>query len=410
MSTNDYVSKVQVEKAREWSVMDYLQQYESSDIKRKGKSYKCAFNDGSGGYHDSLWVFNDGWSFSWKSTGKGGFGAIDFLMKCKDMNFQDAVRLLAGEDYTKVTTVHKVTREQAIKAERKEFILPEKNDNHKRVYAYLSSRGLSKNIIQYCLKEHLVYESKMYHNAIFVGYDEQGKARYANKRGTLTGSEFKGEVTGADKHYSFKIMHSDSSTIHLFESAIDSLSWLSFQEIKGVNWQKQSILSLGGVSKSDGNNSKITVPLALQNTLKASAPGATKFVLHFDNDEVGRGAAEDLSKLLSERGYTVSNAPSPKGKDWNDYLVSVREKQTVRYLSEITGTGLNNSQKALEHAKDNSFEGFSNAAVATAYLKTLEGGNHDVSSPDFENTMKNLLPQAKKFLQSAKEKHSRENR
>ena len=39
--------------------------------------------------------------------------------------------------------------------------------------AYLSGRGIDKEIIQFCLESGRVYESEFHHNTVFVGMDEK---------------------------------------------------------------------------------------------------------------------------------------------------------------------------------------------------------------------------------------------
>ena len=68
---------------------------------------------------------------------------------------------------------------------------------------YCTKEHDSLKISNYCKDHSLIYESRPYHNVIFVGYDKDGIARYAATRGTL--SSYKGEVAGSDKHFSFSI-------------------------------------------------------------------------------------------------------------------------------------------------------------------------------------------------------------
>ena len=58
-------------------------------------------------------------------------------------------------------------------------------------------------MIDYCIQTGRLYESLPYHNAVFVGQDQQGQPRYAALRGII--GDFKGEATGSDKRYSFAI-------------------------------------------------------------------------------------------------------------------------------------------------------------------------------------------------------------
>ena len=67
--------------------------------------------------------------------------------------------------------------------------------------AYLNHRGISDEVITYCISHEILYESVPYHNAVFVGKDESGKARYAFLRGIYekNGKGFKMEQTGSEK-------------------------------------------------------------------------------------------------------------------------------------------------------------------------------------------------------------------
>lgn len=79
--------------------------------------------------------------------------------------------------------------------------MPELSETTDRVEKYLQGRGIHPVIIRYCLDNKLLFESADYHNAMFVGYDKDGKARYGALRSTV--SSYKGELTGSDKHFSF---------------------------------------------------------------------------------------------------------------------------------------------------------------------------------------------------------------
>ena len=105
----------------------------------------------------------------------------------------------------------------------KQLLLPKKNQDNQKVIAYLSGRGIDKEIIQFCLESGRVYESEFHHNTVFVGMDEKGNPKYAAIRGI--GTSFIGEANGSDKNYSFSIFTEKSNdTGHLFESVIDLLS------------------------------------------------------------------------------------------------------------------------------------------------------------------------------------------
>lgn len=67
----------------------------------------------------------------------------------------------------------------------KPFVLPPKNDTMRRVFAYLlNHRGIDRDVLCAFVRKGMVYESADYHKVVFVGYDQNGVARHAHKRGT----------------------------------------------------------------------------------------------------------------------------------------------------------------------------------------------------------------------------------
>ena len=91
------------------------------------------------------------------------------------------------------------------------------------------------------------YESVPYHNAVFVGKDESGKARYAFLRGIYekNGKGFKMEQTGSEKKYSFCIPpERETKRVAVYEACIDALAHMTLEEGKRDKYR----LSLGAVS------------------------------------------------------------------------------------------------------------------------------------------------------------------
>lgn len=104
--------------------------------------------------------------------------------------------------------------------------------------------------------------------------------------------------------------------MHLFESAIDLLSFVSILHMKGQDWNRDAFLSLAGVFQSKRQD---VFPVALQRYLDQHKEVQT-IHLHLDNDEVGRGAAEGIKRSLAGR-YSVLDEPPACGKDVNDQLM-----------------------------------------------------------------------------------------
>ena len=79
-----------------------------------------------------------------------------------------------------------------------------------------------------------------HHNVVFVGFDKNGKERFACQRGIAT--DFKGDVAGSNKKYSFAFpVNPESKRVHLFESAIDLMSYATLLQMEGMNWRRRCV-------------------------------------------------------------------------------------------------------------------------------------------------------------------------
>lgn len=301
-----YVTPEQIERAKQMDLLTYLQYYEPHELVRfSGNVYTTRT-------HDSLKISNGKWC--WWSRGIGGRSALDYLIKVRGMSFPEAVIQIDGQ----AAVVPPVSSKVEKSTKPKRLLLPDKNENNDRVIAYLMGRGMHRDIIDYCIKSKRLYESRNYHNAVFIGFDKQGVPRYGTLRGT-SARRFLGEVNGSDKHFSFSIpTQNKSSKLHLFESAIDLLSYCTLELQSCKDWRQESYLSLAGIYKPKQNIEESTPPAALMQFLKDN-PHIKDIALHLDNDTAGRLAAKTIQTILPAL-YTVSDEPPIRGKDYNDYL------------------------------------------------------------------------------------------
>lgn len=309
MRSNRYVQldPAVIEQARQMDLLSYLQRYESSNLKRVSGNVYCTKE------HDSLKISNGKWY--WWSRGIGGVSALDYLIKVRDYSFVEAVEALTGitADWTPPLPAPK-------KDEPKVLLLPEKNANADRVTEYLFGRGIDYSLIQECIDEGIIFESRKYHNAVFVGMDKNGTPKYAALRSTL-GSSFKQDVSGSEKRYSFRLLAREpTDTVHLFEAAIDLLSYATYLKCEGKDYRTENLLSLSGVYQPKKEISESKVPIALTTYLKEN-PQIKTIVLHLDNDKVGRLCTAALKELL-QKEYKIVDDPPPVGKDFNDFLLS----------------------------------------------------------------------------------------
>ena len=207
---------------------------------------------------------------------------------------------------------------EEVKKEEKELLLPKKNRDENIVRGYLLERGIDETIINSCIKDGILYESMEHHNAVFIGKDENEKARYANLRGTL--GDFKGEAYGSDKRYSFRLpAEKPSGSIHIFESAIDLLSYATYMKSAGMEYRSENLLSLAGVYQPKKDIEKSKLPVALSLFLEKH-PEIDTVYLHLDNDKTGRLCTKALTCLLEKR-VKVVDMKVPIGKDVNDFLM-----------------------------------------------------------------------------------------
>lgn len=299
-----YYTKEQIEKARTVDLLTYLQTQEPTElIKLKGDTY-CTRE------HSSLKISNGKWM--WWSQGFGGASALDYLIKVQGMKFTDAVgKILQGEVVRPPVLLQDKQPDKV-----KRLLLPEKSDTNNHVITYLTGRGIDRGLIDACIHRGALYESLPFHNCVFVGFDDRGIARYACYRST-NDMKIMGDAAGSDKRYSFRTA-AKGSTLHVFESPIDLLSYMTLKKMETGRWLPEPMLSLGGVYEPNADPEKRRLPIALQNMIE-NHPEVTGIALHLDNDQVGRAAAWAIDQQLKNK-YNIAYEPSPKGKDFNDYL------------------------------------------------------------------------------------------
>ncbi len=121
------------------------------------------------------------------SAESGGY-AIDFVRKFYGCSYPEAVTLLLGGEQGEIYRPASQKKQEP----KKPFALPPTHTDMRRVYAYLvKTRHIGREVVSFFAKQKLLYESceksqdgtKEYHNAVFVGLDENGVARHAHKRG-----------------------------------------------------------------------------------------------------------------------------------------------------------------------------------------------------------------------------------
>ena len=299
-----YIAPEVITEAKRMDLLTYLREYEPNEL------VKYSNNTYTTRTHDSLKISNGKWM--WWSRGIGGKSALDYLIKVRGMDFVEAIQTIMGN-----SSVRSPIPENTKSYNNQPLLLPERSPTTDVVFEYLFGRGIDYEIINYCLEKELIIESLPYHNVVFIGYDEKKEAKYAAFRATNS-SRIMGDCTGSKKQYSFRLTNEESIEVHLFECAIDLLSYATLAKMEGRDWHKLNLVSLSGVYSPNRETEKSKVPVTLKNLLEKNK-NINRIVLHFDSDIAGRKAANALKIKLKDR-YEVVDDPPKCGKDVNDFL------------------------------------------------------------------------------------------
>ena len=307
-----YFTSDQVAKAKKIDLLSYLQTNNPDELLVDSRnSYKTKT-------HDSLKISNGMWY--WFSRGVGGKSALDYLITVENYSFKEAVAHLLK------LKIVPVSNNYVTKNREERLILPKKSKDNSKVLSYLISRGISKNIILQCLNKCLIYQEQDTKNVVFVGFDYNGFPRYAGIRGTNK-SRYMRDAYGSNKTYSFRMTSVKlNNSVHIFESAIDLLSFATIKEMKNQKWDEENLLALAGIYKPAKNSFDSKTPKALDKFLEQN-PNVDTIILHLDNDIAGKLATEGITNSLSDR-YKVINDPAKFGKDYNDYLLEIKKNLT----------------------------------------------------------------------------------
>ena len=299
-----YIAPEVITEAKRMDLLTYLREYEPGEL------VKFSSNTYTTRTHDSLKISNGKWM--WWSRGIGGKSALDYLIKVRGMDIVQAVQNIMGNG-----SVSFPTYENIKSYEEQPLLLPEKSPTTDVVFDYLFGRGIDFEIINHCLEQELIIESLPYHNVVFIGYDEGKEPKYAAYRATNQ-SRIMGDCTGSKKQYSFRLTAENTGEVHLFECAIDLLSYATLMKLEGKDWRQYNLVSLAGVYSPKQKIKDSKVPVTLSRLLEKDKT-IRRIVLHLDNDIAGRKATKALQTILSDK-YEVVDDPPQYGKDVNDFL------------------------------------------------------------------------------------------
>lgn len=274
--------------------------------------------------HKSLAVKSDRLSWYWHSRGVGGHGVLDYLIKAENMAFREAVETViscAVAGQLPAPERHATAPEQP-----KTLVLPEKRGIPLRLYDYLCiKRSIDSGIVDALMQKGKLYEDRR-GNVVFVGHDEQGKARFASLRGTYGDCAFRMDCAGSDKQYGFNMACASSERLYIFESPIDAMSHASLVNAATGDrdaWKRHNRLSLAGTS-----DAALPFFLNKHNTVK-------ELIFCLDNDPAGREAAAIMARKYAGKGLQT-RLEFPKGKDFNEDLQAlVKQIQAEKHTKPL---------------------------------------------------------------------------
>lgn len=267
-------------------------------FKRCGKEYRWL-------RHDSVMINKSEWYRF--SQNKGGH-AIDFMKEFYGLSFAEAVKELLGEEgvgeTNRRTAKEDAGRQKVCPIPLPGLELPERNESCEIARKYLiEQRKLSEWLIDQMIAKGDIYESKNYHNVVFVGRDKEQNPRYAAMRGTDE-KRYRGEAKGSEKIYGFGHIGTNEK-LFVFESPIDLLSYITAVP---EEWEKHSYISLGGLSEK------------AMKQVYMEHKNIRSIYLCLDNDEPGNERCRQFVSLIPEE-LSVYRL-EPVKKDWNECLVA----------------------------------------------------------------------------------------
>ncbi len=320
--TMSFYCEEQLEAARRMTAIEYLQKYQPYRLKKSSARNEWELTD-----HDSFKINGITSKWHWKSRDIGGTSALNFLIKVDGMEFKEAVELLLGETSSYIPP----SKEK----EKPPFVLPERYQNCGRIQNYLNKRGISDKVIRYCRKRGILYESAPYHNAVFVGMDEERKPGYAFLRGIYDkdGKSFRIEQAGSEKKYGFCIPPvRESSRVAVYEACIDALAHMTLEGGRADKYR----LALGGISapKEGETRKQGKNPPALEHFLSRH-PEIREIEICTDNDFAGRWACGQIKRIYQERYHIIENLPQIEGEDYGD--VAAREAEHKKSMQQKYG-------------------------------------------------------------------------
>lgn len=237
------VTKEEISRAKELDLLTYFKLVEPGNLKLVGKEYRHKVHSSLTISKDSLWC--------WHCIGLHGRTALKYLIDVEKVPYVEAVREINRIQGGVVHSSQPVSLPQphAEPEAPRDFKLPEPDTNSYSAMAYLRGRCIHPNVLAFCRREGILYQTsfKNHPNCVFVGRNGEGIAKGGSLRG-CTQLQFRRDIPGSKKIYPFYIQASaKADTVEVYEAPIDAMSGASLKLMQHTGpWRSVHYLALGG--------------------------------------------------------------------------------------------------------------------------------------------------------------------
>lgn len=358
--------------------------------------------------HDSVHI-NPETNLYIRSSEPGNQGSvIDFVQHFGKMEKREAIEMLAariGSDPYLGFTVQPVPKEVT------PFVLPEKGQNMRNVYAYLTqSRYIDPDVVQYFVDRKMLYQDSR-KNCVFVSYKDDEPV-FACLKGTNTFTPFQGDVPGSDYSQCW-YLDNQAERLYVTEAPIDTMSRMSMFLKMGKDLQGYDYLAMSSATKYES-----VIARAKEKHYK-------EIIVGTDNDKAGKLAFEKIRKDVMGMGLAdgVTQDLPQITKDWNDELKYLFIKR-YRYEHYFEPTGeqldvLDGQMQALATGDTGKYQSLQmqlphleTAGELRNYMLNYLDKNYDKAIEDFKSgskksildVMKNYNKQIKLSTKSTEQK------
>lgn len=277
--------------ANEADIVSYLQM-QGETVTREGQEFAWQAPSGKVSIRGNQW---------YSQYEQLGGATVSFVRKYFGLSFPDAIKSILGNTVEQVAPAPPKVKPMV---EKKEFEQPEKHTDMRRVFSYLvKERLINREIVHNFASRGLIYEDNM-HNVVFLGTDENGVARHAQKRSTSPLSSFKQNVAGSVAEYSFHHVGT-SDRLYVFEAPIDMLAFITMNR---NHWSDHSYVALASTADR----------AAIQ--MLRSYPHIKIVYLCLDHDVAGIECGYRIAENIHELGNWPVWRMFPKNKDWDEDL------------------------------------------------------------------------------------------